>query len=135
VAAVAADAIGTWCDGQLQRFDTTVATWNAQLRNGVSALIAKDPQAVLDGLSDLEDPDNDAAAIRAEAAAYIEASRFLFGHGGRPAKAEAVKSYGQVIPRQVRPLVSRVLTEQQQRLSTVNRDAMTADAAAAIVNR
>jgi hypothetical protein len=107
-AAMTAQALAQWCDRELQSgFESEVALWDGYLRNALSALIARDPQAVLASLDRTEDPEGDAGAIRDEIAGYIEEALRVRGPGGSSVAAQPLRRAGSLIPRHVGPLASR----------------------------
>lgn len=105
-ATLSSHAIGIYLDTQLQTASSAVTDWWAHFCNQLSALIAAAPQGLLDGLHGIEDAEGDSAAIRTEAAAYLDANSRLFGmHGTRPLTAP-IQRVWQLLPRHIAPLSS-----------------------------
>jgi hypothetical protein len=104
VAAITAAALVTWADLNLQRgFEVPAVEWNLELKNALSELIAKDPEAVLQSLEGVRDQEA-AAPIREEAQGYLAHALVVSDPKGRPVFGRALRHHSEFIPRLIRPL-------------------------------
>jgi hypothetical protein len=108
IRAVTSEAIASWADARFDVFTGLVGQWDVSLADAMSDRIARDPEAILASLAELED-DPDARNVREEAEGYVERWKTvggLIGPNRRPPPAPRRRGFSRV-PRHVLPLPRR----------------------------